>query len=287
MRKLTFLLLGITLILSGCASPSSTTPLGSVDELTAGQPAAAGTAADTATIVWFPATTTWTPAPTFVPSATPQLLPGLGPQLYKDDFNDLKTWSFSKSQASEGNNIILDRNRLTLAINLSPATLFSLNNDLLLTNFQSEMTVSINRCFGPDVYGILFHAASGTYAYRFLLNCTGKARVELVRDGTTIPLQEWVPSGDAPSGAPGLVKMGVWVAGTEMRFFLNDHYQFTVFNPVFKSGSLGVFANASSPDGLNISFSKLTVHSVDYASPTPTATPTRTRTPTRTPRPTP
>ena len=101
-----------------------------------------------------------------------------------------------------------------------------------------------------------------------------------------MPLQDWVLSGDVP-GVPGQVKMGLWAAGVEMRFFLNGRYQFTVIDPVFKNGSLGVYANASSPDGMNIGFSDLTISSVAYVSPTPTATPSKTPLPSRTPRPTP
>ena len=286
MHNLTTLILTTTLILSACAYTGETSAAGNSAALTPSAAAIDVTDSPTATIIWFPATNTWTPSPTFVPSLTPELRPGLGQQVYLDDFNKLETWSQTTIESNGDNNIILDRNRLTLAINTSPATLFSLNKDLTLTNFQAEMTVSINRCFGQDVYGLLFHSASGTFAYRFLLNCSGKARVDLVRGGMTVPLQNWVPSGDAPSGAPGLVKMSIWVAGTEMRFFLNDHYQFTVFDQSFKNGGLGVYANATSPGGVNVSFSNLIIRSVDYVSPTPTATPTKTATPTRTPRPT-
>jgi hypothetical protein len=168
-----------------------------------------------------------------------------------------------------------------------PVNLSSLNKELMLTDFYAEVNVSVNRCFGPDTYGLLFRAASEAYAYRFLLNCSGKARVERVRDGTTVPLQDWLVSGDAPPGAPGNVKMGIWAAGVEMRFFLNDRYQFSIVDPLFKSGGLGVYLNASSQEGMNISFSNLTVSSVTYVSPTPTVTPSRTPLPTRTPRPTP
>ena len=38
----------------------------------------------------------------------------------------------------------------------------------------------MNRCYGPDSYGMIFRAASSDFAYRYLLNCSGKARVECV-----------------------------------------------------------------------------------------------------------
>jgi len=287
MRKLTFLLLVVTLALSACLPPVEDFATGGLDETPPGLSSESGSGSPTVTIDWFPATATWTPFPTAEPSATPQLLPGLGTQVYRDDFNDLKIWSLAKAQSSGGNSIILNGNLLTLAINVPPATLFSLNNELALTNFYAEMTVSANRCFGTDTYGLLFRAASGAYTYRFLLNCMGKVRVEQTRGGRTVPLQDWVPSGDAPPGAPGQVKMGIWAAGVEMRFFLNGRYQFSIVDPVFKNGSLGVYANATSPDGMNIGFSELIIDSVAYVSPTPTVTPSKTPLPSRTPRPTP
>ena len=286
MRILTFFFLAIALIASACTSPIATAGLDNISVLETSAPTVTA-GSPTATIVWFPATSTWTPSPTIVPSATPELLPGMGQVVYQDDFGKLANWSDATTQSSGDNSIIMDRNRLTLAINITPATLASMNNDLTLGNFQADITISANRCFGPDVYGLLFHATNKAYGYRFLLNCSGQTRVDLVQDGHATALQDWVPSGDAPAGAPGLVKMGVWVAGTEMRFFLNNRYQFTVFNPYFKTGGLGVFANATSPDGVNISFSDLQVRTVEYASPTPTATPSKTATPTRTPRPIP
>jgi hypothetical protein len=241
----------------------------------------------TATVIWFPATSTWTPFPTIEPSATVQSFPGLGAQVFSDDFSDLQGWRFAKPASSGSNSIILDRNRLTLAVNLPPATLVSLNTGLILTDFYAEMDISINRCFGADDYGMVFRAASEAYGYRFLLNCSGQARVERVRESVTLPLQAWLPSGDAPLGAPGQVRMGIWASGVEMRFFLNGRYQFTVIDPLFKSGGLGVYASANSLDGMNVSFSNLIVKAVDYLSPTPSSTPSKIPTSTRTPRPTP
>jgi hypothetical protein len=252
-----------------------------------GLPTASTEVSPTATIDWFPATATWTPFPTTEPSATSQPFPGLGPQTFSDDFSDPENWPNTKPEAEGANSLILDNNRLTLALNVSPATLVSLQSGLALKDFYAETTVSVNRCSVGDSYGILFRAASDAYAYRFVLNCSGQARADRIRGGQVFPLQDWLPSGDAPPGAPGEVRMGVWAAGAEMRFFLNGRYQFSVIDPVFRNGTLGVFASASSPEGMNVNFSNLTVNSVSYVSPTPTATASKTPKPSRTPRPTP
>jgi hypothetical protein len=289
MRPLTFFLLTAIILLSACATTSSlvATPPSLALSTAEGLSAVSTALSPTATIIWFPATATDTPFPTIQASATPQLFPGLGQQVFSDDFSDPKNWPNAKPESSGGNSIILERNRLTLALNIPPATFYSLQNGLLLRDFYAEMTVSVNRCSGEDTYGMVFRAASEAYAYRFALNCNGQARVDRIRSDIVSPLQDWLPSGDAPPGAPGEVRMGIWAAGAEMRFFLNGRYQFTVIDPVFKSGTLGVFANASSADGMNVNFSKLTVNSVDYVSPTPTATASKTPKPSRTPRPTP
>ena len=285
MRSLTLFLLIVVIMLSACAVQQQVSQENY--SLLVVTPSSLPSATPTLVIDWFPATTTWTPFPRVEPSSTPLPFPGLGAQFFSDDFSQVQDWSRAKIAGDGANSIILNRNRLTLAANIIPVTLISVHKSLVLTDFYAEVTVSVNRCFGSDAYGLLFRSTSEAYTYRFLLNCSGNARVERVRDSTTLPLQDWLPSGDAPTGAPSQVRIGVWTSGAEMRFFLNGRYQFTVVDALFKSGSLGVFINAASPDGMNISFSDLIVNSVDYISPTPTTTPSRTLLPTRTPRPTP
>jgi hypothetical protein len=282
MRIIIILFLAFSFSLAACLPAASELDITPSSVPDAGSPMPA-----TATVIWFPATSTWTPFPSIEPSVTPQPFPGLGAQVFSDDFSDLKGWMYAKPISSGSNSIILDRNRLTLAVNLAPATLMSLNTGLVLNDFYAEVDISINRCFGADDYGMVFRAASEAFGYRFLLNCNGQARVERVRDSVTLPLQAWLPSGDAPPGAPGQVRMGIWASGVEMRFFLNGRYQFTVIDPLFKSGTLGVYASAGSPDGMNVNFSNLIVKAVDYVSPTPSSTPSKMPTSTRTPRPTP
>ncbi len=239
----------------------------------------------TETIVWFPPTATHTPFPTFQPSATPEPFPGLGNSLYTDDFSDPADWTNARTESQGSNNVLVIGNRLTLSVNAAPVTLTSIRTGLVLTDFYAETNVNLNRCEGRDTYGLYFRAATEAYTYRFTLTCDGQMRVERVRGGETYPLSNWDTSGDLPRGAPGQVKLGVWAAGTEMRFFLNDRCQFTVIDQVFRSGSIGYFASVRSEVGLNVSFSDLRVNAVSYVSPTPTLTPSSTPLPSRTPRP--
>lgn len=274
-------MLGLILLFTVACAPTEALPPPGLPAVTLVE----STATPSPTIVWFPPTRTPTVFRTQRPSATPQMLPGLGEELYTDNFSDGTAWSNLKAKSDGGNAVLLDRNRIVLAVNVTPVYITSLHKELLLGNFYAETQVQLNRCQGNDTYGMVFRAASDFFAYRYVLNCKGEVRVERMRNTEVVPLQEWTPSGDAPLGSPGSVKLGFWVSGTEMRFFLNDHYQFSVFDGYFKNGGLGFFADSSSPIGLNISFSELAVYGVDYVSPTPTITPTFTRTPTRTPRP--
>ncbi|MCG2787962.1 MAG: hypothetical protein L6461_22980 [Anaerolineae bacterium] len=248
-------------------------------------PETESTPTPSATIDWFPATSTATASATIpaVPTAIP--LPGLGSLTFTDDFSSPAPWLRAKAAGDGSNSVIIERNRATIAINTTPATISSLHKELFLSDFYAEVDVSVNRCEASDAYGLLFRAAGDFDSYRYILNCKGETRAERMRGAVVYPLSEWVLSGDVPPGAPGVVTLGVWVSGVEMRFFLNGHYQFSVFDPVFRNGTLGIFASADSPFGMNVSFSNLEIYSVSYVSPTPTATVTNTPTPSRTPRP--
>ena len=277
------LLVGGILTFVACAAPVETPSPLDLSTVTATDSGPSPT--PTATIDWFPQEDTATPFPTLIASPTLDPLPGRGSQTVSDDFSDPAPWQSAKTTSDGGNDIIISRNRLTIAINIPPAYIFSLRKDLLLKDFYAETVVDLNRCGAGDSYGMLFRAASNQDTYRYTLGCNGQVRVERLKANTLIPLQNWLPSGDAPIAAPAKVTLGVWVAGVEMRFFLNGHYQFNLIDPVFRMGTIGLFSSGTSPNGMNVSFSQLTVNAVDFRSPTPTSTPRKTVTPTRTPRP--
>ncbi|MEZ0395713.1 MAG: hypothetical protein ABWK53_04690, partial [Anaerolineales bacterium] len=238
----------------------------------------------TATIVWFPPTNTPTPLPR--PPAPPTLepRPGLGDLLLEDSFDQPEFW-LTASTASTA--ILIARQRLTLSIDGAPPgrLLFSSRSEPLLGDFYAEIDATLSLCRGRDQYGLLVRLMSYQDYYRFAVNCQGETRLERVQGGAAIPLQNWQPSGDAPRGAPAQVRLGVWAAGPELRVFLDDHYQFTVRDPVFAQGALGVFILSSSGSPVTVSFSHLRVYQVTYSPPTPSPTPTSSPTPTRTPTP--
>jgi hypothetical protein len=109
--------------------------------------------------------------------------------------------------------------------------------------------------------------------YRFALSCDGMARAERasVRSGT--PLETPIPSGDVPLGAPAQVRFGVWAVGSELRFFLNGRYQFSVSDKSYASGAIGVFARSAGDTPTAITFSDFVVYDVNYVPSTKTPHP--------------
>lgn len=239
---------------------------------------------ETPTIVWFPPTDTPTAAPTLAPTATPNELPGVTDVIFSDDFSDPSHWQISTSAQAAS---IIEGNRLILVVRAPGASIMSLRDEPLLRNFYAEATARTSLCGGTDDYGMVFRTASGVDYYRFALACDGTVRVDRVRSGQTSFMQPAVPSGDSPPGSPGEVRMSVWAVDNEFRFFLNGRYQFTAYDPLFKTGTLGFFARSNGENDVSVSFSDLVVSEVVYASPTPTPTASKTPKPTRTPRPTP
>jgi hypothetical protein len=238
---------------------------------------------DTPTIVWFPPTDTPTafPSPNLLP--TQQELPGLGGLVFTDSFDQPKLWNTAVSATASA---VVGRNRLVLSISgPGPVTISSLRSEPALGDFYAEVTAELSLCQRSDAYGLIFRAAPGDNYYRLTVNCSRQVRLERARSGLLEPLGDWLLTGDAPPGAPAQVKLGVWVVGTEMRFFLNDTLQFEARDPILHTGTLGFFAYASGTSPVTVAFSDLSVYAVTYVSPTPTPVPTRTPLASSTPHP--
>ncbi len=107
----------------------------------------------------------------------------------------------------------------------------------------------------------------------FALSCNGTASVERVRLNKPTVLQRPTSSADVPAGAPGEVRMGVWVNGTDMHFFLNDHYQFSITDSTYASGGIGAFARSAGDTPVTVTFSDLAIYDIIYSDSTPTPRP--------------
>jgi hypothetical protein len=193
--------------------------------------------------------------------------PGIGESTLRDEFSDDSVWD---TAASDNGSATINRNRLTLAV--QPGYyLSSMRRQMPLSDFYAEITARPSLCRGEDNYGVIVRGV-GSYFYRFILTCDKQIRAERVNGGTKLLIHEPVPSGDAP-GAPGEVQIGVWAVGSEMRLFLNGRYQFSISDPSFPSGALGVYVRSTGDTPVTVIFSDLNVYDVDYTLPTATPLP--------------
>jgi len=257
--------------LSACAAPTSPAP-------TRTPTIPPPTDTPTPTIVWFPATATYTPFPTATVQPTLDQRPGIGALTFSDVFSDSAAWLQSRTE--EGSVTVVN-NELTIAIteDNERAYLFSVRTQPVFMNFYMEITASPNLCRGKDEYGLLLRVSPGLDYYRFSLSCDGNIRLDRVVQGQASSPQPWVLSGSVPPGAPSTVRLGVWAYGEEMRFFVNNEYQFTVRDPLLISGSFGVFARSAGDMAVTVNFSSLDVYEISGPPPAkPTGTPTSTPT---------
>lgn len=244
--------IGIALILAGCLPVVEITPTLAPPTETITQ-----TSLPTATIIWFPATPTFTTFPTREIQPTEDMRSGVGKIILEDQFDDPYAWV--SAQVTVGN-VGLGRNELTLAVSAPQASLISWRQSAQLSNFYLEIDALPSLCQAEDAYGLLFRANSALDYYRLQLNCNGQIRMERIKNGKTVPLQDWVSSGQLFPGGMMRSRVGVWSLEDEIRVFINGSYQFSVRDPVWKTGQLGVFARSAGDTPLTVNFSNLVVY---------------------------
>jgi hypothetical protein len=244
------------------------------------------TAIPSATIDWFPVTDTPTLIPTTISTPTPDQRPGLAEQLLSDSFTDQTQWQIVHNDIG---NVEFGDQELTIAVSKSKGSLQSLRNTPVLDNFYMEITANPDLCRDADSYGLLVRAGGPLDFYRFSINCDGLIRLERVNHGESYVLQDWVASGEVPTGSPLVLRLGVWAYSHELRFFINDVFQFSAQDSVWKNGKIGVFAHSNEDTPLTVSFYDMQISSIQGVT-LPTATlpvksPTATRRPTATSQP--
>lgn len=220
------------------------------------------------TVVWFPLSAT--PSPKIVPTKkpTPEQKPGVGSILLNDNFSSAAFWNTAVSDQAS---VDVSNNQLTIAVQPGISGI-SLRQDIILNDFYAELTARPSLCLGTDAYGLLFRAPNNIAYYRYVISCDGSAGVDRFSVRTPHPLQPPLLSADVPPGAPGEVRLGIWAAGHEFHFFLNDHYQFSVNDKSYSFGAIGVFAQSNGKTPVTVSFSDLVIYDVTY-SPKVTTTP--------------
>lgn len=217
----------------------------------------------TTTIIWFPPSATPTLKAFPTNTSLPEMNPGIGSIILNDDFSDATAWD---TATSDQGTAAISRNRLTIAA--EPGIyLASMNRDVVLNDFYAEITARPSLCRGEDSYGIIIRSTGNSF-YRFTLTCNSMISMERIKNSVRLLMQEPTPSGDAPPGAPGEVRIGIWANGSEMRLFLNGRFQFSISDPSSPSGGFGVFARGAGNTPVSVIFSDLIVYDVDYVTPT-------------------
>jgi hypothetical protein len=237
---------------------------------------AAPTTQPTATIVWFPATATPTPLPSLEPSPLPDYSPLAGALLLTDEFSSDLPWELSQSSVGR---ISLGQNELTISIQSGRNSLTGLRREPELKDFYLMVEADPSLCRGTDAYGVVFRVMSVQDYYRFVISCEGQLRLERVRNGRAEVISDWQPSAQIRPGAATGHRIGIAVLGQEMRFFVDDIYQYSARDPLFTSGRLGLFARLGGDTAVTVSFSNLSVYALEGLPALPTQTPTLTLTP--------
>ena len=206
-----------TFILTSCVPPTLIPPTLTLSPTPTETP--------TPTVVWFPPTPTKTLVPQAAPTATAEMRPGVGNLIFEDSFGSPGAWLLGQTQ---NGTMAMGQNELTIAIVEPGAYLFSTRTEPSFGNFYAEITASPNLCAGLDEYGLLFRVRSIGDFYRYSLSCDGQVRLDRVVGGTAGSPQPWMVSASVPRGAPSSSRLGVWAVGRELRFFINDEFQFSV-----------------------------------------------------------
>ena len=235
-------------------------------------PTGTATALPTETPVWFPSTATNTPPPPAspVPSATPNQYPGIGSLILKDEFLPEDGWqAFRKDTGSAA----LGPGELTLSVTDDDGYVTIFRNSPTVDDFYMEVQANPRLCQITDSYGLLVRAASGLDYYRFSVSAEAQVRADRFKGGNVVVLQGWMPSGQVPRGCPVSLKLGVWAVGDEMRFFVNDVFQFAIEDAAIARGQIGFFARSKSETVFSVTFSDLELYRASQFTSFSTATP--------------
>ena len=246
---------GLFMVILFSACGSTQTPQPFVEDT----PTATITSSPTPTVEWFPATATPTMISTLLTTPTPVLNPNLGAIIFSDDFNKPDLWLLGSTSSG---NISLGVNELTIAIAEHGAYEYSIRKEPLLGDYHIEITTSPTLCQGEDQYGLLLRMSSSGTFYRYALSCDGRVRLDRVIQGTATSPQPWIQNNSIPPGAPIPSRLSVLLHGEEMRFFINDQFQFIVTDPALQIGNIGVFARSLGDNAVTVNFSNLVVREI-------------------------
>lgn len=224
------------------------------------------------TVVWFPPTRTPTPPNIVLPPPTPEQRPGIGEILQKDTFATQQGWQTIRNETGS---VAYGKNEITIAISQPKGSLNSLYEIPLPENFYLEIDTSPSLCRGDDTYGVLLRASSNRDYYQFAISCNGLLRLDRIKNGRlNAVIRDWTASGQVAPGSPLMLRLGIWVAGNETRFFINDVHQFTVHGLSTSGSQIGIFARSGGTTALTVNFSNLVIRTLQNTASSKTLQPT-------------
>ena len=212
----------------------------------------------TPTTQWFPPTPTASPFPTANATPTPDQRPGIGELLLEDDFSEAEVWTTGRDDEGV---VMVSGGTIYLGLNAGGSYLFSTRTSPVFRDFYVELTASPTLCRGEDEYGLLIRGRDGDH-YRFALSCDGRAKVDRYLGGSLSRQAGWVQNQSIPSVIPGNSRLGVWASGSQLHFFVNDLFLFSVNDTQLYLGTIGVYAHTSGAGDISVSFSDLQVWAV-------------------------
>ncbi|MFN2147550.1 MAG: hypothetical protein ACK2T2_04105 [Anaerolineales bacterium] len=181
-------------------------------------------------------TTTYTPPPS--PTATADIMSGLGPALFRDTFSVDRGWKVTIFGA--GGAGLLD-GRYSLSVRETFSILVALSPAEAIQNGYLEVTARAVLCSSDDEYGLIFRANGQGEYYRFSLNCSGEARLSRITiDGEHV----LIPNTPINFVFPGLLvdnRLAVLFEGEFFRFFINGSEVFSARDRVLSTGGSGLF----------------------------------------------
>ena len=127
--------------------------------------------------------------------------------LLTDDFSQsgqMSVYKTANGSAAYG------RKEFTLAVAAARGYLTSLRSQPELGDFYLEVTVNPSLCREGDSYGLLLRAANEWNYYRWVVTCSGETRLERVKDGFAVLLQDWLYSAQIPQGPEAIC---AWASG--------------------------------------------------------------------------
>ncbi len=217
----------------------------------------------TPTIDWFPAT----PTPTLqaITSPTPQptrggLREGIVALIVDDDFTDQSLWE--TYQSSFGNAAFGAQN-LTLAVSQENASLTSLSQHSLPSNFYLEVSIQTSLCQPSDQIGIIFWRQSQGEYYRLLVDNSGRYRLEVAQGGQNVVVHDWETANQMELATQATNRLGLYVNEGQFQLFINDAFQFSESIARDRDGGLEFFARTINGNAMTVRFSDLQIYQVE------------------------